>query len=88
MRPPGERVKRIREALGMKQHTLALAAGLTEDQLGNIERGTTRLLFEVAWELARALGCNMEDFIDDGRPNQRVTLTFNPGPEPPAAPGP
>ena len=61
----GGNIRRIREAKGVTQTELAEAAGVTQSMLCQIERGTKNPSLQVANEFALALGCAIEDFLND-----------------------
>lgn len=55
-------IKRRRELAGLSLHKLSLQAGLTDTALHYIESGKTKKINHLrAREIARVLGCNVED---------------------------
>ena len=60
----GENIKRIREERNMLQMELAERAGVTQAMICQIERGTRNPSLQIAVEIAKALGCKTEDFIN------------------------
>lgn len=64
----GENIRRLREERGYPQCDLANAAGISQAMLCQIERGTKNPSLQVAWELARVLGCTTEDFAPPSGP--------------------
>ena len=61
----GGRVRVLRLAAGMTQEQLALEAGLSRTQLGDLELGRRGLLFERLDDLARVLGVSSAEFMAD-----------------------
>ena len=59
----GRVLRRAREARGLSQERLAEAVGVSDDSIGNAERGLSIPRFEVVVELARALGVSVADFV-------------------------
>lgn len=60
----GRRVKAMRKAAGVRQVDLALALGLTQGRLSQMENGEPWSAFHV-WTAASALGCRPSDLMDD-----------------------
>lgn len=60
----GRRVKAMRKASGVRQVDLALALGLTQGRLSQMENGEPWSAFHV-WTAASALGCRPSDLMDD-----------------------
>lgn len=55
-------IKKRREHIGLSQHQVSLQAGLTDTALHYIESGKTQKISHLrAREIARVLGCNIED---------------------------
>ncbi len=63
----GENILRLREKQGITQVRLAEDAGISQAMLCQIERGTKNPSLQVGRELARLLGCEMEDLFAEGR---------------------
>ena len=61
----GANIRRIRERQGMQQTDLAQGAGITRSFLCQVERETKNPSLQIAHELAKALHCRMEDFLDE-----------------------
>lgn len=59
----GENIRRIRESKGIPQTQLADKIGFTQSMLCQIERGRKKISMEDGRELARILGCEMEDLF-------------------------
>jgi transcriptional regulator with XRE-family HTH domain len=57
----GTRLKRLREAAGLSQVTLAAKAGVSPRALQNWEYGTRTFDFETAVKLAKELGCTLDE---------------------------
>jgi transcriptional regulator with XRE-family HTH domain len=72
----GARLKGLREAAGLSQAKLAAGAGVSLRSVQHYEHGKRSFNFETAVQLARALGCTLDDLAGIVQP------------EPPAEPGP
>ena len=68
----GEHIRRIREALGLKQEYVAAEAGMHPSALCRIEKRKKLLMYREAVRLARVLGCDLAAF-DDGFTGPRPT---------------
>jgi putative molybdopterin biosynthesis protein len=64
MTKPRNRVREVREALGLSQVELAAAASLTRQSVGAIEAGRAMPAVDVALRMARALGCRVEELFE------------------------
>ncbi len=74
MKLPG--LKGWRERRGMNQQELALAAGLAQQSVSMVERGTKRCSEATAQRLADALGVELADLLraqEEGRSPPRVS---------------
>ena len=60
----GENIRRIREEKKMSQEALAEKAGVTQAMISHIEKGIRIPSFLVAVEIAKALECKTEDFLE------------------------
>lgn len=60
----GKNIRRIREEKGITQASLAEQAGITQSMLCQIERGTKNPSLQVSKEIADALGCEIDTFLD------------------------
>jgi XRE family aerobic/anaerobic benzoate catabolism transcriptional regulator len=61
----GDRVRRLRAARGMTRKAVALAAGVSERHLANLEYGIGNASFLVLQQVAGALHCAMAELIGD-----------------------
>lgn len=59
----GYNIKLMRMKRGLTQAELGRRVGVTPSMINQIERGTKNMTVELANEIARVLGCNIEDFI-------------------------
>lgn len=59
----GGRIKEKREAQAMTQEALAEAVQVTRSMICQIERGNKMPTVSLAYEIAEALGCKLDDFI-------------------------
>lgn len=59
----GYNIKLMRMKRGLTQAELGRRVGVTPSMITQIERGTKNMTVELANEIARVLGCNIEDFI-------------------------
>jgi len=57
----GERVRTLREAQGLTQQALSDEVGVSRVMIAQIERGAKAPSLPLALELARALGCTLEE---------------------------
>jgi transcriptional regulator with XRE-family HTH domain len=60
----GERVRKIREALGMTQERLAEILGISRPSVSQIENGKRRLSAEELLKMAKALGASADEILD------------------------
>jgi transcriptional regulator with XRE-family HTH domain len=72
----GQRVRQLREAAGMSQQALAVAAGLSMSVVAQLEQGQREdpRISTVA-ALARALGVTVDAILSGAGPAGRVTTT-------------
>ncbi len=59
----GDAVRDKRLQLGVSQDALALVAEIDRSYVGRIERGEVNVTLEKAYELARALECDIRDLL-------------------------
>lgn len=59
----GGRIRSLRRAVGMTQEELALASGLSRNQLMEVEHGRAGLLFERLDDIAAVLGVTSADLM-------------------------
>ena len=64
----GERVRRLRAQRGMTRKAVAIAAGVSERHLANLEYGIGNASFLVLQQVAGALHCAMAELIGDVTP--------------------
>ena len=57
------RIKEIRESIGMKQHDLAVKTGITQSMICRIENGSIDSKISIYTRIANALGCTVDDLI-------------------------
>ncbi len=62
----GERVRALRSKRGMARKALALAAGVSERHLANLEYGIGNASILVLLQVAKALKCTLGELTDDG----------------------
>ena len=61
----GERIKARRHVLGLSQHSLADALGLTFQQIQKYEKGSNRVGASNLWDMAQVLGVPIDFFFSD-----------------------
>ena len=61
----GTTIRNIRTAKGMTLTELAKAVGVSQPMLTQVERGTKTLSIPLGVEIAKALGCSIEDLIKE-----------------------
>ena len=59
----GENIRHRRERLGITQCELAKAVGITQAMLCQVERETKNPSLQVGREIARCLGCSLDDLF-------------------------
>lgn len=59
----GQRIRAIRESLGLSQDRLAAKAGLHRTYLGGVERGERNIGILNVFKIARALGVDPRDLF-------------------------
>lgn len=69
---PGERVKRWRSLLKLKQNVLAERAAMDNSKLSRIERGLIQPSAEDIESIARALGLSMSAFYGEVSDNEET----------------
>ncbi len=62
----GEKVRERRKELELSQQQLADAVHVGQSMICQIERGTKSLSIGLGAEIARVLGCRLEDFLESG----------------------
>lgn len=65
----GQRVRARRKAIGLSQSDLAMALGLTFQQVQKYERGTNRISASKLYETARCLGVPVSYFFEGYAPD-------------------
>lgn len=61
----GENIKKLRTQKGLTQAELAQQIGIGQTMIGHIERGAKIPSLIVALDLAKALGCTVEEMCKD-----------------------
>lgn len=59
----GNRVRSVRQNLGLSQEDLAHRAGLDRTYVGSVERGERNVSLDNIHRLARALGCDARELL-------------------------
>lgn len=59
----GSNIKFLRMMKGLSQQELADRVNVTKSMISQIERGTKNLTMELGEELAKALECDIRDFV-------------------------
>ena len=59
----GDNIRRIREKAGLTQVYVAKQVGVTSAMLCQIERGTKNPSLQVGAEIAKVLGCSIENLV-------------------------
>lgn len=57
------RIKEIRESIGMKQHELSVKTGITQSMICRIENGSCDSKVSIYTRIANALNCKVDDLI-------------------------
>lgn len=63
----GATIRRAREAKGMSQEALALAAEVDRSYLGRIERGDNNAALLTLLRIAEALNCSLSDLLRESQ---------------------
>ncbi len=58
----GDKLMRLRKRAKLSRKELADAVNVTQSMIGQIERGTKALTVPLAKEIAKVLGCTVNDF--------------------------
>ena len=58
----GDKLMKLRKKKGLSRKELADAVNVTQSMIGQIERGTKALTVPLAKEIAKVLGCTVNDF--------------------------
>ncbi len=59
----GEHLRRIRIGQGLSQQELALKAGISKNQIGNIERGEVNITLSTAYLIAITLKVDLDELF-------------------------
>lgn len=62
----GQRIRKIRKALGLSQEALAEKVGISVTHMSHIETGNTKLSLPVLVDLAEVLGVRTDELLHDG----------------------
>ena len=57
------RLRELREAKGWTRDHLAVSAGTSSHSVSKLEQGVRAPSLELAWRLAQALGCTLDDLV-------------------------
>lgn len=57
------RMRELREAKGLSRDQLAVAAGTSSHSISKLEQGVRAPSLELAWRVAKALGCTLDDMV-------------------------
>ena len=60
----GDRIRRIRESLGLQQKYVAAELGVSPSTINRIEKGLVALSYRMAVRLARLFNCDLGAFDD------------------------
>jgi len=60
----GENVRKLREQRSLSQEELYDFAGLSKNQIGNIERGEVNTTISTAYAVAKALNISVSELFD------------------------
>lgn len=60
----GENIKNKRKTIGMSQKDLASAVGVSIPMICQIERGTKSATLLLGAEIAKVLGCDLNDLVN------------------------
>lgn len=71
----GANIRRIREEKGLSQAYVAERAGISQAMLCQVERGTKNPSLQVGVEIARLLGCEVSELVDELPPFDRAEET-------------
>ena len=71
----GANIRRIREEKGLSQAYVAERAGISQAMLCQVERGTKNPSLQVGVEIARLLGCEVSELVDELPPLDRAEET-------------
>lgn len=61
----GTNICRIRDAQGVSQSQLADRVGVSQAMICAVEKGVKNPSLQLAWEIAKCLGCKIEAFLED-----------------------
>lgn len=59
----GQRLREVRINRGLSQHALALCAGMSKNQVGNIERGEVNVTLSTINLIAKTLDIPLEELM-------------------------
>jgi len=67
----GKALRKARKSRGISQENLALTAEIDRSYVGRIERGEVNITLEKAFELAKALNCDICELVPCGNYKSR-----------------
>jgi putative transcriptional regulator len=57
------RIRELRESKGWTRDQLAIAAGTSSHSIAKLEQGVRAPSLELAWRVAQAFGCSLDDLV-------------------------
>jgi transcriptional regulator with XRE-family HTH domain len=57
------RLRELREQKGLSREQVAVNAGTSSHSVAKLEQGTRAPSLELAWRIAQALGCSLDDLV-------------------------
>lgn len=66
----GDRIKQLREKLGLSNRQLAKKAGLSQPVMNRLENNERKADIQTLQKICQALGITLKDFFDEGSPTE------------------
>jgi len=77
MKINSDKIKALRKAKKISQSELSKAVGVTQGMISQIEQGTRNVSADTIEQLAKILGCSVDELSKDGEPTPFVRLVRN-----------
>jgi transcriptional regulator with XRE-family HTH domain len=77
MKINSEKIKALRKSKSLTQADISSAVGVTQGMISQIEQGTRNVSMDTMEQLAKILGCSVDELSKDGEPTPFVRLVRN-----------
>ncbi|CAM7592400.1 helix-turn-helix domain-containing protein [Morganella morganii] len=73
----GRKIRELRLHHSLTTRQLAHSAGISQQQMSRYERGVNRIHVDILYRLRLVFGCNIHDFFQISRHQQKHLITMN-----------